>query len=246
MRHLGLTLMNGLMFYLRDQPSLPDAGACADSPWSLGFVPQARLWEGDFAERYGDGSVREKISVSIANFDAPGVLFGKSARKCTPAQLARDCWAQIKEHVNNVGAAPTLTDEMLHSWNLDPGLKRRHGQFVSEDPLILPRAGTERYRPDVSTGLRNLTLCGDYLNGEWEVTNMEAASFNGRRAANAVLDESRSREEPSRTILPYRPPEWEPLRKVDEDRYRRGQPNMFDADLSLDEVKQLLGEVVRS
>lgn len=83
-------------------------------------------------------------------------------------------------------------------------------------------------------------LCGDYLKSAWEVTNMETACYNGRRAANAVLDASGSYEAPTTAIEPWRAPEWEPFRRIDEDRYRRGQPNIFDADLTSAQVRELL------
>jgi uncharacterized protein with NAD-binding domain and iron-sulfur cluster len=241
MHHLGVTLMNGIMLYLKQRSAVVGGAGCADSPWSLTFVPQAQLWPADFASTYGDGTVRDKLSVSIADFNSPGVLYGKSARDCTREEIAREVWEQIKQHVNNPGQAPQLTDEMLHSWDLDPGLKRRRGRMVSEDPLILPTAGTEKYRPAPTTALPNLVLCGDYLNGEWETTNMEAASYNARRAANAIIEAAGSRESAASVIGSYRPPEWEPLKRIDQDRYRRGQANVFDADLSSDQVKQLLG-----
>jgi hypothetical protein len=69
---------------------------------------------------------------------------------------------------------------------------------------------------------------------------METASFNGRRAANAILARSGSPEPPARTIGTYRPLEWEPFKRIDADRYRRGQPNLFDAQLSPDELAALL------
>jgi hypothetical protein len=112
--------------------------------------------------------------------------------------------------------------------------------------LVLPTVGTGKYKPGVTTGLPNLVLAGDYLDSPWEVANMEAASHNGRRAANAVLERAGSRETPAATVAPYRPPEWEPLKQIDEDRYRRGQPNVLDVDLNLDAVKQLLGGLLHA
>jgi hypothetical protein len=69
---------------------------------------------------------------------------------------------------------------------------------------------------------------------------METASFNGRRAANAVLVKAGSRESPAATIAPYRPPEWEAAKSVDEGRYRSGQPNVFDTEMGETELNRLL------
>jgi hypothetical protein len=130
---------------------------------------------------------------------------------------------------------------MLHSYDIDPGMIRRNGRLISDDPLVLPSAGQLPDRPDVTTGIPNLMLCGDYLKSEWEVANMETASFNARRAANAVLERAGSHETRVSAIGPYRPPEWEPLKRIDEDRWKRGQANLFDdAGLTGDQLRSLL------
>lgn len=102
---------------------------------------------------------------------------------------------------------------------------------MSEDPLVLPTVGTEGDRTEVETAIPNLLLAGDHVRGPFEVTNMEAANYSGRRAANAVLQRAGSREPAAVTIGPYRPPEWEPLKAIDEARFRAGLPNQFDIPL---------------
>jgi hypothetical protein len=57
---------------------------------------------------------------------------------------------------------------------------------------------------------------------------MGAANYNGRRAANAVLRASGSREAPAMAVGRYRPPEWESFKQIDEQRYKQGLPNIFD------------------
>ncbi len=74
-------------------------------------------------------------------------------------------------------------------------------------------------------------LCGDYLSGNWIITTMESACHTGRRAANAILESACSNETFVKTIEPYRPPEWEPLKAIDESNYRLGLPNLFDTPL---------------
>lgn len=70
---------------------------------------------------------------------------------------------------------------------------------------------------------------------------MEAAGFNGRRAANAVLDRAGSNKAPAPELPPYTPPEWEPLRRLDEQRHAHGQPNLFDLDQLTAPLLTLLG-----
>jgi hypothetical protein len=155
------------------------------------------------------------------------VLYGKPARDCTPDEIAREVWEQIKRAVNDSGEA-RLTDDMLVSWHLDPGLSVRGGRLHNDDPLVLPTAGTWDARPDPVTQIPNLMLCGDYLKSDWEVGNMDTASYNARRAVNAILDRTGAHQPHAMTVETYRPPEWEPLKAIDEQRYRQGQSNLFD------------------
>ena len=57
---------------------------------------------------------------------------------------------------------------------------------------------------------------------------MESANETGRVAANVILDRAGSCETPTAVRSPYRPPEWEAAKKLDEDRWRRGEPNLLE------------------
>ena len=229
MQNLGTAWMNGVMFYLRQQSQIVTGhGLCADSPWAASFIPQAQFWRGDFATRYGDGTVHDKLSVAIADWTQPGVVFGKAAQDCTPDEVVADLWEQLKRHINKPNQTPRLTDAMLHSSNIDPGMLLVNNRLISADPLVLPTAGTRRYRPDVTTAIPNLMLCGDYIKGNWIITTMEAANESGRLAANAILAGAGRQDTPATVTDPYRPPEWEPLRQIDARRFANGQPNLLD------------------
>jgi uncharacterized protein with NAD-binding domain and iron-sulfur cluster len=243
MNALSTGWMNGVKFFLREKtPIVNGILNCVDAPWLIAGLSQAQFWPLDFAATYGDGSVRDCISVVVSKWTAPGVLYGKPATQCTPDEVANEVWEQIKRHVNNTGKA-VLTDELLHSWDIDNGMLRirRHGHLLSDDPLVLPAVGERAQRPDVTTKIPNLLLCGDYLHGNWEVANMECASYNARRAVNALLAQAGSNEAVCAAIEIASPPEWEPLKRIDERRYRAGQPNLLDTDVRSPEVMQLLG-----
>jgi uncharacterized protein with NAD-binding domain and iron-sulfur cluster len=220
--------MNGIQFFLREPVSIVEGHAgCMDSPWKVTLLSQAQFWRRPFADTYGDGQVQDCVSAIAADWGKPGVLFGKPARVCTPAQVAREIWEQMKRHFNDTGEVK-LTDKNLHSWYLDPGLVWRGDRFHNEDPLVAPKVGSRPNRPDVVTALPNLLLVGDYLESDWQVANMETANYNARRAVNVILDESGSKEGSCATIAPYDPPEWAAAKRVDEGRYKRGQPNILD------------------
>jgi hypothetical protein len=117
-----------------------------------------------------------------------------------------------------------------------------HGHLVSADPLTVPTVSQRLLRPDSRTAIPNLILAGDYLRLDAIVGTMEAASEGGRLAANTVLAKAGSHEMPTTVFPHFRPHEWEPLKQVDEERYRRGESNLFDTDMTLDQLKSLLGE----
>jgi uncharacterized protein with NAD-binding domain and iron-sulfur cluster len=245
MQHLDTAWMNGLKFFLRARtPITRGAVACVDSPWGITGVTQAQFWPLDFATTYGDGQARDCLSAIISNWTAPGVLYNKPARECRPDEVARETWEQMRRHLDDTGA-PVLPDDLLLSWDIDPGMIRRHGRLISDDPLVVPSAGQLQHRPDVTTAIPNLVLAGDYLRSEWEVGNMETASFNARRAANAILERSGSRETPARAIGSYRPPEWEPLKRIDAQRYARGQRNLLDIDLPSTQLRKLIAQLTQ-
>ena len=148
--------------------------------------------------------MKDCLSPIISNWNSRGVLYGKPARECTPQQVAAEAWEQVKQAVNNTGDT-VLTDDLIHSWNIDSGMTLNGGHLLSQDPLILPAVGERPYRPDVTTGILNLILAGDYLVGDWQVANMECASYNGRAPptpSSPPADPTRHRRSPSGPTAP--------------------------------------------
>jgi hypothetical protein len=153
MQRLGTDWMNGVSFYLRTRPDIVKGHfGLLSSPWAITGLPQAQFWARDLPADYGDGTVREKVSVSIADFGAPGMFNRKRGRDCTADELAAEVWAQLKHYLARDGK-DVLTDDMLHSWQVDPGLVRPDGRLSSQDPLVLPTVATEQYRPGPATAI---------------------------------------------------------------------------------------------
>ncbi|MGF7473647.1 hypothetical protein WFJ45_23090, partial [Salmonella enterica subsp. enterica serovar Minnesota] len=46
---------------------------------------------------YGDGTVRDVLSVDVSNWDAPGILFGKTAKQCTREEIFLETWEQMRQ-----------------------------------------------------------------------------------------------------------------------------------------------------
>ena len=232
MARLSTDWMNGIQLYVRESTSIVRGHLiCLDSPWAVSAISQAQFWARDFASSYGNGEAKGCVSAVISDWNTPGVLYGKPARQCTRSEIAAETWEQIKRHLNDSGHM-VLTDDLLLSVHLDPGIIDTATGLDNEDPLVLPKVGAWQDQPDVATRIDNLVLAGDYVRGEHQMANMEAANEGGRRAANAILERSRLVASPAAVYKRYRPPEWDALKRIDEVRYRAGLPNQFDvADL---------------
>jgi uncharacterized protein with NAD-binding domain and iron-sulfur cluster len=219
----------GIQFYLREETPIAHGHVLyVDSPWWISSISQAQFWPArDIARDYGNGRVRECLSVDVAAWDAPGILYGKPASRCTPAEFAREVWAQLKASLNDSGRK-VLRDRMLDSWFLDPGVGRRGGRLTSADPLMISTPGSWARRPKAATKISNLFLAADYARSHINVASMEGANDVAKNAVNALLAAAGSHESPARVFPMYRPPEFEELKAIDRRRYAAGQSNVFD------------------
>jgi len=77
-------------------------------------------------------------------------------------------------------------------------------------------------------GYDNLFLAGDYVRTNIDLATMEGANESGRAAVNALLDAAGAKAAPASMYTLYQPPEAEPFKEIDRQRYRAGQPNLFD------------------
>ena len=227
--------MNGVQFYLRQPRPIANGPILAvDSPWGVAAYSQSQFWASrDFARDYGDGTAREYLSAFFSDQDAPGVLYRKPVTRCSPAEIAREVWTQLKAGLTKPGQTPVLTDDLLVRWHLDPGLLPAPEGCVSEDALWISRPGSFSLLPDAGTRIPNLVLSASWVRtGYINVDCMEAATEAGRRAANAVLERASSTAAPCTLFARQLPEEWAQLRQQDDERYRQGQANVFDTALA--------------
>jgi uncharacterized protein with NAD-binding domain and iron-sulfur cluster len=231
LRDLRTEWMNGLQFFLRRTPEgIGEEVNFMDSPWQLTAVLQSRLWDGkNFPRDYGDGSVSDCLSLDVSDWDTPGILYGKPAKTCSAAQIAAECWAQMKDHLEDTGRS-VLPDGIRHSWFLDPaiGWDRTAGRNTNDEPLMVNTVGSWENRPGPRSGIPNLFMAGDYVRTNMDLATMEGANESGRAAANALLDEAGSPAERVPLWALYQPPELDGLKEIDARRYRAGRPNLFD------------------
>jgi len=231
MDELHVDWMNGIQYYL-NKPLHIVRGHMTfiDAPWALTALTQAQFWaDRDFARDYGDGDQVDCFSIDISDWDTPGIVYGKKAKQCTPKQVAKEVLEQIKLHLNDNGEE-ILTDDMIHSWFLDPAIKWSRGRRrnSNDEPLLVNTIGSWEKRPQARTKIPNLFLSGDYVQTDVDLATMEGANESGRAAVNALLEASGSAAEPATMYRLYDPPEFEAAKAVDRELYKQGQPNLLD------------------
>lgn len=230
MNKLYVDWMVGIQYYLR-RPTPVTRGHVIyfDTPWALTSIGQAQFWPGhDFAADYGDGNVRDCLSVDISDWDTPGMLYGKTAKRCTKDEIVREVWAQLKASLNDEGK-PVLRDEDLYSYFLDPAIKwSATGETSNDTPLLVNTVGSWVQRPAARTAIPNLFLAGDYVRTNIDLATMEGANESARAAVNALLEAADSSAPPCAMYRLYQPPELEGLRRLDERRYAAGKPHLLD------------------
>jgi uncharacterized protein with NAD-binding domain and iron-sulfur cluster len=232
LRRLETEWMNGIQYFLRRRFREPTVGHTlhVDSPWAVSSINQARFWPRRLLARdYGDGRVREILSVIISDWTTPGTRVRRPASRCTAQQIARETWSQLKAHLGRPGE---LTDDMLVGWFLDPaiGAPQVPGRRATNDsPLFANTVGALRHRPSPATAIPNLLLAGDHVRTDVDLATMEGANESARRAVNALLERSGSRARPARVYELYRPAEYEQARRDDAERFRLGLPHAMEA-----------------
>jgi uncharacterized protein with NAD-binding domain and iron-sulfur cluster len=225
--------MNGIQFYLAERVPIANGHVTyMGTPWALTSISQAQFWRHVDLARYGDGSVRDILSVDISDWDTPGVLEWpddqnpprrKAARECTKDQIAAEVWEQLKRCVN-VDGATVLSDGARRGWHVDGDITRADGRDADAEPLLVNRPGRWSLRPDAHTAIPNLFLASDYVRTNTNLATMEAANEAARRAVNAIIDASGSAAPYCRVWKLYQPWLLAPLRWHDRRRLALGLP----------------------
>lgn len=229
----GLTTdwMNGIQYFLTtDAPIIEGHLGFLDSPWALSALNQAQFWQHrDLPRDYGDGTVRDILSVDISDWNTPGIRYGKPACDCTREEIAAEVWAQLKAGLYGDNKA-LLRDDSLHSWFLDPAIQWSAADRTNtnDEPLLINTAGSWDLRPTARTDIPNLFLAGDYVRTNVDLATMEGANESGRAAANALLDAAGSSAARARVFELYRLPQFDTAKQIDRQRYESGLPNLLD------------------
>lgn len=231
MDELYVDWMNGIQYYLRVPFHVVHGHMTfIDAPWALTALTQGQFWEDrEFSRDYGDGSAVDSFSIDISDWDTPGIVYGKPAKRCTREEVAREVLEQVKAHLNDNGEE-ILRDDMFHSWHLDPAIRWHpgRGRNSNDEPLLVNTVGSWEKRPRARTEIPNLFLAGDYVQTDVDLATMEGANESGRAAVNALLETVGSGAEPAGMYRLYDPPEFEAAKAADREAYRAGQPHALD------------------
>ncbi|WP_373495519.1 FAD-dependent oxidoreductase, partial [Aquiflexum sp.] len=122
--------MNGIQYYLNEDVALAHGHVCHSyTEWALTSISQVQFWEGyDLSERY-NGKVKGILSVDISDWlytryksiedpESQPIL----AENCTPDEVQKLVWEQLKRSVN-VDGKEILRDDMIEFWYLDRDIK---------------------------------------------------------------------------------------------------------------------------
>jgi uncharacterized protein with NAD-binding domain and iron-sulfur cluster len=225
--------MVGIQYFLyEDVPLVRGHTFYPDSPWALTTISQPQFWRdlGIFRTRYGAGDVGGLISVDVSDWNTPGRFIPKTAKECTPAEIAQEIWEQLKAALN--GTAPgeeTLTDAMLHSWHLDDDLDFSSGVPPKNNSrLLVHPPGSYDIRPDAASAIGNLVFAADFVRTGTDLASMEGANEAARRAVNAILDRDGSTSART-TIWPLvEPKQFRYAKAIDRWLYKRGKRHAFE------------------
>lgn len=225
--------MAGIQYFLyEDVPLVRGHTFYPDSPWALTTISQPQFWRdlGLFRKRYGDGEVGGLISVDVSDWNTPGTFVPKTAKQCTPAEIAQEIWGQLKAALNGTGAGEqVLHDDLLHSWHLDDDLDYTAGiPPINRSRLLVHPPGSWALRPDAATAVPNLVLAGDYVRTGTDLASMEGANEAARRAVNAILTRTASTAAPAPTWPLEEPARFAPWKKLDERLYQHGHRHVFE------------------
>ncbi|ELY58519.1 hydroxysqualene dehydroxylase [Natronococcus jeotgali] len=244
--------MNGIQFYLSEDLELTRGHQVyADAPWALTSISQRQFWTGYDLEERGPDEVEGVLSVIASDWDTPGIVYDKPARRCSREEIATEIWEQLKRHLDGPGTE--LDDGLLVDWFLDPalvevgGASETHrgdgdaaGGVENRSPLLVNTVGSLRSRPPADVGIENLTLASDYVRTNSDLASMESANEAGRRAANAVCRRC-GVGDAARIWELEEPGALEPFKRQDRIRYRLGLAHPAEVTQSLRTVASRVG-----
>src|SRR6185295_13985398 len=125
----------------------------------------------------------------------------------------------------NDGPEPLLDERHVLAWFLDPAIEFPNpSEATNAEPLLINTPGSWADRPEAATRIPNLLLAADYVRTFTDLATMEGANEAARRAVNAILSASGSKEKYCQLWNLHEPDILVPFRSHDAKRYAMGLP----------------------
>ena len=247
--------MNGIQFYLNKETPINKGHIIhADTEWALTSISQKQFWKEIDLSKYGNGKVREIISVDISDWFVEG-LNGKKASECSVEEIKDETWKQLCKSINydkvvldesmleniyldrdidvlefKFELPASNKNQMNQNFMLQPDWETHLNQIqnsfktINKEPLLINRVNTWVLRPDSFTGVNNLFLAADFVRTNTDLATMEGANEAARRAVNCIITESNSKAKLCKVWDLHEPFFLSVLRKKDKKNYAKGLP----------------------
>lgn len=185
------SMVGAQFFFSRPVPVCRGHVAYPDAPWALSSVSQGQFWKNGVSG-YGDGTVKDILSVDISDWYTVAPRLGKAAVDCTAEEVLDEVWAQLEDALGTRIDKASLVMRHLDRNVEFPAGKPMH----NTTPLLVHPPGSYFDRPGADIGIENLFLASDYVKTNTDLASMEGANEAARRAVNAVLDAEGSTLDP--------------------------------------------------
>jgi uncharacterized protein with NAD-binding domain and iron-sulfur cluster len=177
------SMVGAQFFFSQATPICRGHVAYPDAPWALSSISQGQFWTGGVAA-YGDGTVKDILSVDISDWNTVAPRLGKPARDCTKEEVLDEVWAQLEDALGS-----RLDRSSLVARHLDTNVVFAPGQPArNTTPLLVHPPGSYFDRPGADLRIENLFLASDYVKTNTDLASMEGANEAARRAVNAILE----------------------------------------------------------
>lgn len=201
-----------------------------DSEWALTSISQGAFWKRGGTQieaHYGDGSVKDILSVDVSDWTKPSRVTGRSAKQHTRQEILDEVLRQLMAGLNHPGDVRLKPSDVLRS-HLDTNLKFGANSLptINTTELLVHPPGSWKHRPSVQVELNNFFLAADYVATYTNLATMEGANEAAKRAVGAILALEGRDDHPVVQDL-KEPKVFEPFRRIDDWLYRNGQAHVL-------------------
>jgi uncharacterized protein with NAD-binding domain and iron-sulfur cluster len=215
--------MTGVQFFLNEAVTLNKGHIIfADSPWAVTAISQSQFWKDVDMGSFADGKVKTVLSCDVSDWDEPGILYGKNAMNCSPEEIRKEVWEQMKRSLI-VNGESMLNDKMIHTWFIDRDIVFEGDYFSrNTEPLLVNKVDTWRLRPESYCAIPNLFFAADYVRTHTDLATMEGANEAARRAVNNIIEHTGNKSPFCEIWQLHEPWILSHLRNHDQGRYLKG------------------------